>query len=86
MQVFLSSFHGTVAVFPSVAAEVERERAAGLVHLRVRVSLKLQYKIGRIQRILAHSYRYDCWMWFQPPPSNVVPAVFDAGTQCLAVK
>lgn len=84
-QVLRSSLQGRVAVFPGVAAELERERAAGLLHLRVRVSMELRYTVRTIKR-LAHSYRYDCSLWFQPPPSVAEPAVFDAGTQCLPVE
>jgi hypothetical protein len=31
-------------------------------------------------------YKYDCWLWFSPPPSNATPAVFNAGAQCWAAK
>ena len=85
VQVLRSSLQGKVAVFPDVAAELGRERAAGLVHLKVRVSLQLRYTVRGFTR-LGHFYRYDCPMWFKPPPSDAAPAVFDARTQCLPVK
>ena len=80
VQVLRSSLQGKVAVFPDVAAELGRERAAGLVHLKVRVSLQLRYTVRGFTR-LAHFYRYDCPMWFKPPPSDAATIA-----QCLPVK
>nr|CAB3455568.1 unnamed protein product [Digitaria exilis] len=77
------TFEGTVAVDPSVAAELEREIAVGTVHLRVRVSLMFMYKVWPMKEVFF--FDYDCWLWF-PPPRDGVPAVFDAGTRCWAVK
>jgi hypothetical protein len=51
VQVLRSSLQGKVAVFPDVAAELGRERAAGLVHLKVRVSLQLRYTVRGFTRL-----------------------------------
>ncbi|KAL6864675.1 hypothetical protein ACP4OV_015826 [Aristida adscensionis] len=73
------SFRGAVAVEGGVAAELERERAAGTVHVRVSVALTLMYKVWLAKEVFF--YKYDCWLWFTPP-ANATPAVFSAGTQC----
>ncbi|KAL6619662.1 hypothetical protein ACP70R_034801 [Stipagrostis hirtigluma subsp. patula] len=75
------AFRGAVAVDAGVAAELERERVAGTVHVRVSVALTLMYKVWLAKEIFF--YKYDCWLWF-PPPANRTPAVFDAGTHCWA--
>lgn len=62
-----------------VAAELERELAAGTVHVRVSVSLALLYKVWLFSEVFF--YDYDCWLWF-PSPRDASPAVFDAGTRC----
>ncbi|CAL4990852.1 unnamed protein product [Urochloa decumbens] len=78
------TFQGTVAaVDSSVAAELERELAAGTVHIRVSASLTIKYKVGLIKQI--SFYKYDCWLWFRPPQVNA-PAIFDAGTRCWLAK
>ncbi|CAN6340292.1 unnamed protein product [Urochloa humidicola] len=75
------AFRGAVAVDAGVAAELERELAAGTVHVRVSVALTLMYKVWLAKDVFF--YKYDCWLWF-PPPANATPAVFNAGTQCWA--
>lgn len=75
------SFRGAVAVDSGVAAELERELAAGTVHVRVSVALTLMYKVSLVKEVFF--YKYDCWLWF-PPPTKAKPAVFNAGTQCWA--
>ncbi|CAL4991187.1 unnamed protein product [Urochloa decumbens] len=78
------TFQGTVAaVESSVAAELERELAAGTVHVRVSISLTIKYKVGLIKEI--SFYKYDCWLWFPPPQVNA-PTIFDAGTRCWLAK
>nr|CAB3463645.1 unnamed protein product [Digitaria exilis] len=74
-----AAFRGAVAVDAGVAAELERELAAGTVHVRVTVALTLMYKVWLIDQVFF--YKYDCWLWF-PPPDDDAPAIFDAGTQC----
>ncbi|CAL4990991.1 unnamed protein product [Urochloa decumbens] len=77
-------FQGMVAAVDScVAAELERELAAGTVHVRVSASLTIKYKVGLIKQI--SFYKYDCWLWFPPPQVNA-PAIFDAGTRCWLAK
>lgn len=79
-----SVFRGTVAVNSVVVAELERELAAGTVHVRVRVSLTLMYKVWPFTEI--GFYDYDCWLWFSPP-KDADPAVLDAaGTRCWPAK
>jgi hypothetical protein len=53
------------------------------VHVRVTVELTLMYKQWLAEEVFF--YKYDCWLWF-PPPANVTPAVFNAGTRCWAGK
>ncbi|CAL4979346.1 unnamed protein product [Urochloa decumbens] len=75
------TFQGTLAaVDSSMAAELERELAAGTVHVRVSISLTIKYKVWLIKHI--SFYKYDCWLWFPLPHVNA-PAIFhDAGTRC----
>nr|CAB3459937.1 unnamed protein product [Digitaria exilis] len=73
------AFRGVVPVDAGVAAELERELAAGTVHVRVTVALTLMYKVWLVDQVFF--YKYDCWLWF-PPPADDAPAIFDAGTQC----
>ncbi|CAL5010314.1 unnamed protein product [Urochloa decumbens] len=81
-----SRFQGTVAVYSSVAAELERERAAGTVHVRVRLSAALVSRLAFMPIQKFFTYRsYDCWLWF-PPPHQGAPSVFDAGTRCWQAK
>ncbi|KAI5009502.1 hypothetical protein ZWY2020_011639 [Hordeum vulgare] len=68
------AFHGAVTMDSGVAAELQRERAAGTVHLRITVSLTLVYKVLFVKDVFF--YEYDCWLWF-PPPRNHTPALFD---------
>lgn len=79
-------FQGEVAVSPGeiVAAELQRERTAGVMHIRVAVDLTLMYKVWFVENIVF--YKYDCWMWFLPP-SKDAPSLFhgDGGTQCWRV-
>lgn len=77
------AFRGAVPVDSGVAAELVRELAAGTVHVRVTVELTLMYKEWLAEEVFF--YKYDCWLWF-PPPANVTPAVFNAGTRCWAGK
>lgn len=77
------AFQGTVAVDSGIAAGLERELAAGTVHIRVSVSLTLKYKLCLTKEI--SFYKYDCWLWF-PPPHSAAPAVFDFGTMCRLAK
>uniref|UniRef100_A0A0E0L0V4 Uncharacterized protein n=1 Tax=Oryza punctata TaxID=4537 RepID=A0A0E0L0V4_ORYPU len=78
------AFHGAVAVDSGTAAELEREAAEGTVHVKVSVALTLMYKVWFVKEV--YFYNYDCWLWFPPPANATTPAVFDAGTQCWAVK
>ncbi|KAK3137729.1 hypothetical protein QOZ80_5BG0456440 [Eleusine coracana subsp. coracana] len=71
---------GAVAVYPSVAAELERERAVGMVHVQVRASVSVARKVWPFVPIVYGSY--DCWLWFNNPP----PAIFDQRTKCFPVK
>jgi hypothetical protein len=75
-------FQGAVAgVDEGVAKELERERAAGTVHVRVSVDLTVMYKVWFVEEVFF--YRYDCWLWFTPPPSN---ATFNGdGAPCFRV-
>ncbi|CAN6347950.1 unnamed protein product [Urochloa humidicola] len=82
--VFHPMFRGTVAVSSIVRAELERELAAGTMHLRVRVTLTLKYKLWPVNEIDFYDYDYDYWLWFSLP-RDAVPAVFDAGTRCWAI-
>ncbi|XP_044968963.1 uncharacterized protein LOC123428936 [Hordeum vulgare subsp. vulgare] len=59
------AFHGAVTVDSGVAAELQRECAAGTVHLRITVSLTLVYKVLFVKDVFF--YEYDCWLWFPPP-------------------
>lgn len=66
-----------------MAVELQRERTAETVHLRVTVSLTLMYKVLFVKDVFF--YMYDCWLWF-PPPSNHTPALFYGdGTMCWRV-
>lgn len=67
-----------------VVAELQRERAAGVVHIRVVVDLTLMHKVWFVENIVF--YKYDCWMWF-PLPRKDAPALFhgDASTHCWRV-
>lgn len=77
------AFQGTVAVYPSVAAELARERAAGTVHVRVRLSSATMLPSNPT----AVQYNdYDCWLWFPTPGGGDAPAVFGEGTRCWPVK
>ncbi|XBI42476.1 hypothetical protein VPH35_126805 [Triticum aestivum] len=77
------AFHGVVTVDSGVAAELQRERAAGTVHLKVTVSLALMYKVLFVKDVFF--YKYDCWLWF-PPPRNHTPAVFHSdGIMCWRI-
>uniref|UniRef100_A0ACD5V9W3 Uncharacterized protein n=1 Tax=Avena sativa TaxID=4498 RepID=A0ACD5V9W3_AVESA len=75
------SFRGEVAgVEEGVVKELDRERAAGTVHVRVSVDLTIMYKVWFVEEVFF--YRYDCWLWFTPPPN----AVFHGdGAPCLRV-
>lgn len=76
------AFQGTVAMSPAVAAELERERAAGTVHVQLRVSVRLKLKFNIFWPGPLTIYgAYNCWLWF-PTPQHAAPAVFDAGTRC----
>lgn len=76
-------FNGVVPVDSDVVAELQRERAEGMLHLRVTVSLTLTYKVLFIKDVFF--YQYDCWLWF-PPPTNHTPALFSSdGVNCWRV-
>ena len=77
------TFWGTVVVYPSVAAELARERSVGTVHVRVRLSTATMEPSdhSRINYI-----DHDCWLWFPAPGDDAAPAVFGEGTRCWPVK
>lgn len=89
MQWWTSAFRGTVTAYSSVAAELERERAAGTVHVRVTVSVTLVRKptFMFIPMTKVFVFRtYDCWLWFSTP-GPAAPSIFDGGsTQCWQAK
>lgn len=78
-----AKLNGTVAVRSSAAAELEKERAAGTVHVQVQVSLSLARKTWPLVPVVYGSY--DCWLWF-PPPGDGAPAIFPQATKCFPVK
>ncbi|KAM3300568.1 hypothetical protein ACQJBY_041542 [Aegilops geniculata] len=78
------AFRGVVAVDVGVATELDKERAAGTVHVRVSVDLTLMYHAWFVEQVFF--YRYDCWLWFSPPSEDAAPVVFQAhGAQCWHV-
>ncbi|CAM0884694.1 unnamed protein product [Alopecurus aequalis] len=75
------TFKGVVdGVDEGVARELDRERLAQTVHLRVTVDLTIMYKIWFVQEVFF--YMYDCWLWFAPPPSDAFPG---DGAPCFRV-
>lgn len=87
LQGWSSSFQGTVVVYPSVATELERERAEGTVHVRVRVSASATVWSSqpRSHYVFGDLSMFDCWLWF-PPPGDGAPAIFGEGTECWPAK
>ncbi|CAL5008284.1 unnamed protein product [Urochloa decumbens] len=77
------AFRGTVAVDSIVAAELERKLAAGMLHVTVRVSMTLLYKVWLVSEIFF--YDYDCRLCLPPPRDDAAPAVADGATECMAV-
>ncbi|KAI5008077.1 hypothetical protein ZWY2020_009125 [Hordeum vulgare] len=77
------AFNGVVTVDSGVASELERELAAGTVHLRVTVSLTLMYKVLFVKDVFF--YKYDCWLWFPPPSNNTTALFYGDGTKCWRV-
>ena len=83
MQVLHPAFRGTTAVDSMVTAWLKKELEAGMVHVNLRLSLTIKYKV-MWPFIEIFFYKYDCWLWF-PPPGLAAPAIFDAGTRCWVV-
>lgn len=84
LQVWRPAFQGVVTAFSGeVAAQLGRELAAGVVHVRVGVYLTLMYKVWPLKDVVF--YKYDCWLWFSPQRKDA-PAIFHGnGTQCWRV-
>ncbi|CAL4981357.1 unnamed protein product [Urochloa decumbens] len=78
------AFQGTLDGFSGkAAAELERERASRVVHVRVRVDLTLMYKVWFVENVVF--YVYDCWLWFSLPHKDA-PALFHGdGIRCWRV-
>ncbi|CAN6347949.1 unnamed protein product [Urochloa humidicola] len=72
------AFQGTVAVYSSVAAELERERQEGLVHVQIFVSVRLARKLWPFPMFIYGGY--DCWLRLPTPGDEALP--IDANTRC----
>lgn len=77
------AFRGMVAVDSMVTAWLKKELEAGMVHVNLRLSLTIKYRV-MWPFIEIFFYKYDCWLRF-PPPGLAAPAIFDAGTRCWVV-
>ncbi|CAN6237230.1 unnamed protein product [Urochloa humidicola] len=77
------AFRGVAVLSGEVAAQLGRERAAGVVPVRVTVYLTLMYKVWPVKDVVF--YKYDCWLWFSPPRKDA-PALFHGdGKHCWRV-